>query len=143
MLAQTNPPCRGKKTFFSLPEHVRPLKSRLNIVLTSNPESGVFNQYKNLDNLIITSNDKIYKEILKSKDIFATQYPFLDVDFKIIFIGGASIYSQVIPLCSTVYVTYIKKDYLCDLFFNYDYSKFKETLVEEDEELKIVKYSIF
>ena len=34
-----------------------------------------------------------------------------------------------------------KKDYACDLFFNYDYSKeFKEEIVQEDNELIIKKY---
>lgn len=133
----------GKNTFLSLPEHIRPLKSRLNIVLTSDPLNSIFDQYKNLNNIIITSNDKIYNEILESKDKFLDHYPFLDVDFKIIFIGGASIYYQVIPLCKTIWVTSIKKDYSCDLLFNYDYSKFTETLIEEDEELKIIQYTNF
>jgi len=40
-----------------------------------------------------------------------------------------------------VWVTQIKKDYSCDLFLEYDYSnEFKEEFVEEDDELKIVKY---
>ena len=40
-----------------------------------------------------------------------------------------------------MWVTTIKKNYSCNLFFDYDYNKqFKEELVEEDEELKIVKW---
>ena len=47
---------------------------------------------------------------------------FLNNDFKIFFIGGKQIYEQFIPLCQQIWVTQIKKDYLCDLQFYYDYS---------------------
>ena len=34
-----------------------------------------------------------------------------------------------------------KKNYSCDLFFNYEYNQqFKDELVEEDDELKIVEW---
>jgi hypothetical protein len=40
-----------------------------------------------------------------------------------------------------VWHTTIKRDWSCDLFFNYDYQKlFKAELVEEDDELKIVEW---
>jgi hypothetical protein len=38
-------------------------------------------------------------------------------------------------------MTRIKKDYSCDLFLDYDYSKqFKEETIDEDDELIIKKY---
>ena len=131
----------GKNTYFSLPENVRPLKSRLNIVLTSNPE--YFLELKDeIKNLIFTNNDKIYNTFLNDREKYLKTYPFLSRDFKIFFIGGKTIYEQYIPLCEKVWITQIKKDYSCDLKFNYELSKqFKEQqIIEEDEDLKISMY---
>jgi dihydrofolate reductase len=129
----------GKNTYFSLPK--RPLRDRLNIVLTSNPNDIIFDEEKDLSNLIITNCDKIYNSILKYRDTWLDSRPCLKKDFKIFFIGGKNIYEQFIPLCDTIWVTQIKKDYSCDLFLDYDYSKeYKEKIIEEDDELKIIKY---
>ena len=129
----------GRTTFVSLPENCRPLKNRLNIVLTSNPELYSNNEtYKNSDNLIFTSNQYIYQEIMQNKE----QYTFLNPDFKIIIIGGKQIYDMYFPLCETVWVTRIKKDYQCDLHIDYDLTKqFKDQeVVKEDHELVITKF---
>jgi dihydrofolate reductase len=40
----------GKNTYFSLPKNYRPLKNRLNIVLTSNPEKYIVGSKKRLSN---------------------------------------------------------------------------------------------
>lgn len=131
----------GRNTYFSLPDEVKPLHNRLNIVLTTNPE-----QYLHLDdgirNVTFTNNDKIHNAILNYREKYQKKYPFLSRDFKIFFIGGKKIYEEYIPLCEKVWVTQIKKEYSCDLIFNYDYSKqFKKPqIIEEDEELKILLY---
>lgn len=132
----------GKNTYLSLPEGNRPLKNRLNIVLTSKPEEFKSDILSGLpSNQIVTNNDKIHEYILNNREKYFKSYPFLKYDFKIFFIGGKQIYEQFISLCDRVWVTQIKKDYSCDLFLDYDYSlDFKEELIEEDDELKIVKY---
>lgn len=128
----------GKNTFFSIPKEHRPLKNRLNIVLTSIPDV-----YENEDDRVIfTNNNNIHQDILNNKNKYCKMYDFLNKDFKIFFIGGKTIYNQFIPLCNTVWVTYIKHNYDCDLFMDYDYSKqFTEELYKEDDELKIVRYT--
>ena len=139
----------GKKTYFSLSEEHRPLKNRLNIVLTYNPELYMFNNIncstsyaKKFDNVIFTNNNNIHQLILEDREKYCRMYPSLSRDFKIFFIGGKTVYEQFIPLCNTVWVTQIKGDYACDLFIDYDYSKeFKETILEEDDELIITEYS--
>jgi len=129
----------GKNTYFSLPQ--RPLKDRLNIVLTSDPNNPAFDEKKELSNLLVTNYDKIYNSILKYKTKWLNSYTFLNNNFKIFFIGGKNIYEQFIPLCKIIWVTQIKKNYLCDLFFNYNYSnEYKKEIIEEDEEIKIIKY---
>lgn len=133
----------GRNTYFSLPLEVKPLKNRLNVVLTSNPE-----QFLNLDdgirNVIFTNNDKIHNAILNYREKYIKKYPFLNSDFKIFFIGGKKIYEQYIPSCEKIWVTQIKKDYACDLFLNYpfrDSKQFKEPqVIEDNEELKIILY---
>lgn len=131
----------GRNTYFSLPEEFRPLKNRLNIVLTNKPEEYLNCKEDKYNEAIFTNNDKIHNSILNYREKYQKMYPFLSSNFKIFIIGGKQIYEQFIPLCDTVWVTTIKKDYSCDLFFDYDYKKqFKEELVEEDNELKIIEW---
>lgn len=131
----------GKNTYFSLPENIRPLKNRLNVVLTNNPKE--FKGYENT-NVIFTNDQNIYSSILNDREKYIKLCLSLNNNFKIFFIGGKKIYEQFIPLCQKVWVTLIKNDFSCDLFFDYDYSKqFKEPkLIEEDDELKISLYEI-
>ncbi len=137
----------GKKTYFSLSENHRPLKNRLNIVLTCAPELYMFENYQSgsytnkFENVIFTANDKIHEVILNDREKYCRLYPSLSREFKIFFIGGKTIYEQFIPLCDTVWITQIKCDYECDLFIDYDYSKeFKGAVLEEDDELIITEY---
>ena len=127
----------GKNTFFSIPKEQRPLKNRLNIVLTSMPHLHLDEK-----NVLFTDNNNMYQDILNNKNKYCEMYEFLDKNYKIFFIGGKTIYDQYIPLCNTIWVTYIKQNYDCDLLMDYDYSKeFTEELYKEDDELKIVKYT--
>jgi dihydrofolate reductase len=131
----------GKTTYFSLPQQFRPLKDRLNIVLTNNPSLYMNNTEYIYPNLIFTDNDTINYHVKENREKFLDIYPFLSSNFKIFIIGGKQIYEKYISLCSTVWVTTIKKDYSCDLFFNYEYNQqFKEEMIEEDDELKIVEW---
>jgi dihydrofolate reductase len=133
----------GKNTYLSIPK--RPLFNRVNIVLTSNPKDKDLNNEANkYSNLIITDNNKFHDIILNNKEFWINKYSNLNKNFKIFFIGGKQIYEQFIPFCERVWVTTIKKDYSCDLFLEHDFSKqFIEELVDEDEELKIYKYTKF
>ena len=133
----------GKNTFLCLPENCQPLKNRLYIVLTSNPEVYSNDEkYKYKDGLIFTNNQYIYQEILQNKEKYLSSLTFLNPAFKIIIIGGKQIYEKYLPLCKTVWVTRIKNEHQCDLFLDYDFEKqFKENEVyKEDNELIIVKY---
>uniref|UniRef100_A0A6C0JLD7 dihydrofolate reductase n=1 Tax=viral metagenome TaxID=1070528 RepID=A0A6C0JLD7_9ZZZZ len=127
----------GKSTFLSLPNGY--LKDRLNIILTRHPETI---DVKNNSFVMITSADYIYKLILQDREKWKKSFPYLNENFSIFFIGGKQIYEQFVPLCDKIWVTKIKKDYDCDLFFHYDYSlQFNEEIIEENEELQIINYS--
>lgn len=129
----------GKNTFFSIPEENRPLRNRLNIVLTSTPQD--FSKNMN-SNVLFTRDNNIYQTILQNRDKYYDNYQFLNADFKVFFIGGKTIYEQFIPLCDKIWVTYIKRDYNCDLSIDYDYSdSFSAKVYDEDDELKIVEYT--
>jgi dihydrofolate reductase len=134
----------GRKTFFSLPDNSRPLKNRLNIVLTSNLKQFEDHKEGNYNNVRFTDDINIYNSILKNKNSYKQMFPYLNCDFKIFIIGGKNIYEQYIPLCKTVWVTRIKKNYSCDLVFDYplrDSNQFKEPeIIDEDDELIIYKY---
>jgi hypothetical protein len=57
----------GRNTYFSLPENIRPLKNRLNIVLTKDPYKYM-NDYKNIPELIFTDDDNIHLYIQKYRE---------------------------------------------------------------------------
>ena len=138
----------GRKTYFSLPENVRPLTNRLNVVLTSNPKE-LSHKYSGLSQLkegqsvkvIFTDNVNTPQEILENKSNYRAMFPYLNADFKVFIIGGKSIYEQFIPLCKKVWVTKLKNDYSCDLKLDYSFQQFKEPeIIDEDDELTIYCY---
>lgn len=90
----------GRKTWDSLPKH--PLANRTNIIITSHPEES-----NNIDVTFTTVED------------FLNNIEYLDTGEKDIYIiGGASIYSQLLPYCEKIYMTVIPKIYSCaDTFF--------------------------
>lgn len=128
----------GKNTYLSLPPKNRPLKERFNIVLTNNPE--FFEEdTKKYENVLFTKDDeKLHAILNKELPIF---FGDLKSDYKIFIIGGKMLYEKYVPLCKIIWVTQIKKNYNCDLFFAHEFLGFQKEVIEEDDELKIVKYS--
>jgi dihydrofolate reductase len=95
----------GKKTFLSLPHG--PLKNRLNIVLTREP---IVSQ---TPSVIFTQDMDWIQQFEPS----CTEYPFLQENCKKFIIGGAEIYRQYISQCAVLWLTTIRGDYECDVFF--------------------------
>jgi dihydrofolate reductase len=128
----------GSKTFLSL--QCKPLKNRLNVVLTSNrlyyTNNDIFSHVIFTNNM----NNSLINDIMNNREYYLHFYPFLSPDYKIYIIGGKQIYDQYIDMCDKVWVTRIKRDYDCDLFFSYDYKDYKETIVEDCNELTISVY---
>ncbi|MDD4112171.1 MAG: dihydrofolate reductase [Herbinix sp.] len=88
----------GRKTLESFPGGV-PLRDRLNIVITSDPN------YKVTDAVVVNSIEKSL-EIVKdynTEDVYV--------------IGGESIYRQMLPLCDTAHITKIDYSYNADAYF--------------------------
>lgn len=131
----------GKNTYFSIPEKNRPLKHRLNIVLTREPYKykEIMDNYKNI---LFTDNENIHENIILFPNHYRNIYPVLNNFFKTFIIGGNEIYKQYIPLCKTLWVTQMKKDFGCDLFFDYNLeNEFIEEKVFENNNCKIFKYT--
>ncbi|MBD3330764.1 dihydrofolate reductase [Candidatus Peregrinibacteria bacterium] len=91
----------GRTTWESLPRKFRPLKGRMNVVLTRNP------QYHADGGAVVNS----YEEALELSE---------DKNIESIFvIGGAGVYKSVLdhPSITGIYLTKIKHEYECDTFF--------------------------
>ena len=88
----------GRKTLESFPNGL-PLKNRVNIVLTHNPD------YKVKDAIVVHSMDELHekKKKYKSEDIYV--------------IGGQKIYEQLVDECDVAHVTKINYAYDADAFF--------------------------
>lgn len=131
----------GKNTYFSIPDDKKPLKNRLNIVLTREPS-----KYKEIvekyNNVIFTDNENIHENILLFPHKYNDMYSVLDKFFKIFIVGGNEIYKKFIPICKIIWVTKIKHDYGCDLFFDYNLeNNVQEEKVFETEKCSIYKYT--
>ncbi len=117
----------GKNTYLSLPEQNRPLKNRVNIVLSST--------LKESEGLVIArSIDDLFNK-LKGYD---TE--------KVFVIGGASIYQELCPYCSCGYVTHVKGQFKYDVSFSipktFEATEYTEDKVDSKTNMsyKIVKY---
>lgn len=88
----------GRKTLESFPGG-QPLKNRVNIVLTKDAD------YKVKDAVVVNSLEAMVEELKKyeAEDIFV--------------IGGESVYRQLLPYCTTAYVTKIDHAYAADTYF--------------------------
>lgn len=82
----------GRKTLESFPGG-QPLKNRINIVLTGNRD------YYVKDAVIVHTEEELSEELKKYKDE------------DIFVIGGESVYRMLLPLCDTVYVTKIDREF--------------------------------
>lgn len=93
----------GRKTYDSIPLPRRPLKDRINIVLTNNPEN-----YNSVDNLIYCKEDKL--------DFYLSYYHNTKNINKVFFIGGSEIYKKYMNKVTNLYVTFVDNEYKCDIF---------------------------
>ena len=105
----------GRKTLESFPNQA-PLKDRVNIVLTRNPN------YHPKGVVIVHSVEELQKELeaYDTNDVYV--------------IGGDSIYMQLLDLCDTAHITKIDYAYAADSYFPNLEEKADWKLVEESQE---------
>jgi dihydrofolate reductase len=106
----------GRKTLESFPGG-RPLKNRLNVVLTSDMD------YKITGAVVVHNAEEVLKAIedYKKGDVYV--------------IGGASVYKQMLPFCNVAHVTKIDYKYIADSYFtNLDLSDEWKLTGDSDEQ---------
>ena len=103
----------GRKTLESFPGQ-QPLKNRVNIVLTKNPD------YKVKDTVVVHSVEEALEAVKEydKEDIFV--------------IGGETIYRALLPYCDKAYITKIDHAYVADTYF---------PNLDEDKEWRMTKIS--
>jgi dihydrofolate reductase len=110
----------GRNTYDSIPSTRKPLKDRINIVLTTTPD-----RYKSHDNLIYTNDSQLYYWI--------NHFCKTNLYKKVFIIGGQEIYKKWINKVDNLYVTYIDNTYVCDVFFpNYKENFVLNNVIKED-----------
>ncbi len=121
-LTTGNPVLMGRKTFESLPDSVKPLSDRTNIVLTrSGVEADVYEA---------ESIDEGYR--------IAEDHG----DGKVFIIGGAGVYEQTIEEADKMVLTEIKEDYDGDTYFpDFEKEKWLEERREDHEKFSFVTYT--
>ena len=140
-MTENNIVVMGRKTFDSLPSANRPLKNRINIVLTSTPEKYEDNE----DKTLFFSNEENVFRIIQEALVAAKEK-------KVFIIGGSDIYKLFIDYCSILHITciylnkefYFKKDKNVDdtiAFFPYSFKELigKGFILQEKKEKKDTK----
>lgn len=107
----------GKNTYLSIPYKFRPLKERMNYVITT-------------DKTLINNNNVEYININNISEILKKNYDEYWI------IGGESFYNYMLKnyKIEEIHITIIDKDYNCNKFFNF--KKEDYYLLKEDKNLK-------
>lgn len=100
----------GRKTFDSIPSKFRPLKDRINVVITRSPGSTSLAPYHENKDVIIAAS------IVDGLQQLREQHEDLG---RVFVIGGAEIYKQAIGLqeCNRVLWTRLSGEWDCDTWF--------------------------
>jgi len=121
----------GRTTWESLPDAVRPMPKRLNIVLTTKPEG-----FAAVPNVLVAKN---LDDALTLAKEYASGETFV--------IGGAKVYAEAIqhPECTRLLLTEVQGQHDCDAFFPDIPSGFRatersETATEGSETYQYVTY---
>lgn len=130
----------GRKTYFGIPKTKRPLKDRINIVLTSKPDQYEFPKTV----LTFTSLVKVFN-YLEEEDPQVR-----DTIENLWIIGGAVLYSEALlsKRCHQIYYTEIFCHFECDTFFpNIPPNDFEEinsnTRLHQEENGVTYRYKIY
>lgn len=113
----------GRKTWDSIPESRRPLRGRLNIVVTHVPS-----MYKSTDQVLYVAFeelDSLLENLARTERIFI--------------IGGSTIYKHFMGKAERIYATVVEKDVKADVFFplnnfdRYDIESYSDMYHYEEE----------
>lgn len=113
----------GRKTYFGIPEDKRPLKDRINVVLTTNPSKYVFPE-----------SVLVFKSLLEAIDHLESDNLASKIE-NVWIVGGSSVYKEAMESerCHRIYFTDIQSEFDCDTFFPEIGNNFKQ--VPNDSEI--------
>jgi len=121
----------GRKTYDSILESLgKPLPGRLNVVLSRSPKPAEFTADSQKAELLWINK---LEELGASARVAQEEVLFV--------IGGAEIYSHLLPHCEDLLITHVKKEYEGDVYFP-DYTEQFELAEElfETEEFTVCSY---
>lgn len=127
---------RAGKLVFNIKEDMKYFKE----TTTGHAVFMGYNTYKSLPGLL--NNRKNYIFVHNDTDAPDGAYPVTDLekfisdnvnsDEEIFVIGGARVYSEMLPFCKTLYLTEINASADADVFFpQFDKTKYNKTIVKE------------
>lgn len=97
----------GRMTYFGIPATKRPMKDRLNIILSSNPD------------LEVPADVLVYQTLEQAMDALETDENLKESIESVWIGGGYSVYKEAMESdrCHRIYFTEIKASFDCDAFF--------------------------
>ncbi len=120
-LTSNNTVIMGKNTWLSIPMRFRPLPDRVNIAVSGTLE--------NADGAILC------------KDINEAMKRAEEQNGKVFCIGGAQLYTAMLPLAKTLHISWVKEIYSGDAHFpEVDFKEWKEVEAKEFKEFTYKKY---
>ena len=101
----------GRRTWESIPAHLRPLKGRLNVLITAVEAARVKQDTAGLHNVLIASSLPHALTLLSSP-------PYSSTVASVFLIGGASLIKEALacPELRAIHLTLVLKDFDCDTF---------------------------
>lgn len=108
----------GRKTYESLPERVRPLPDRFNVVISRNWSASDVP-----DGVLVVDEPEAWVQAVKSGEV-PIQGDTLWV------LGGEKIYKILLPLCDELHLTRVHQSYTGDAFFPEFENDFRRLAVE-------------
>lgn len=143
-LDKVNAVIMGRKTWESLPDAHRPLKGRVNIVLSRLASGGSIADTF-MEKPTTESENDSHRAVLfaGSLDMALREAEALPDINKAFVIGGANVYAQAMehPDCEKIYLTEVQGEFECDAFFpKIDLGKFKKVNESEEQEEGGVKF---
>lgn len=127
----------GRLTYFSFPDHIRPLYNRLNVVIS-----------KSLSSDDLPADVLLFKCFTDAIEVLSEKALSDEIE-NIYVCGGHGIYEEALQssLCQGIYLTEIQGKFGCDVYFpEFDQTKYQDTHVPDlcagEEEENGVKYEL-
>lgn len=97
----------GSNTWRSLPAHVKPLKGRVNVILSRAADGEAQTYLSEGADLVLSVPD--FDSVV---DVLAAQYPGKEI----VIIGGALVFNSFLHLAEELYLTRVESNFDCDTF---------------------------